>query len=99
MLIPRLSLFLGYSSFYVHSEPEYSYKLYSYKKKAVYINVSSVRNKLEALSEFVCSQEDFLTISETKLDSSFPTAQFNLRDLELHIGKIKLRKVRGYLYM
>ena len=37
-----------------------------------------VRNKLEALSEFLCTQVDFLAVSETKLDSSFPTAQFNL---------------------
>ena len=44
----------------------------------LYGNISSVRNKLEALSEFVCTQVDFLAISETKLDSSVPTAQFNL---------------------
>ena len=43
-----------------------------------YINIISVRNKLEALSEFVCTQIDFLAISETKLDSSFSIAQFNL---------------------
>ena len=43
-----------------------------------YININSVRSKLEAVSEFVCTQVDFLAISETKLDSFFATAQFNL---------------------
>ena len=42
-----------------------------------YINISSVTNKLETLLAFVCTQVDFLAISETKLDSSFPTVQFN----------------------
>ena len=28
--------------------------------------------------EFVCTKVYFLAVSETKLDSSFPTAQFNL---------------------
>ena len=43
-----------------------------------YSNINSVRNKLEALSEFVCTHVDFYAISETKLDSSFLTSQFNL---------------------
>ena len=43
-----------------------------------YININSVRNKLEALSKFVCTQVDFLVISKTKCDSSFPTVQLNL---------------------
>ena len=33
---------------------------------------------IETLSEFVCTQVDFLAISEAKLDSSFPTAEFNI---------------------
>ena len=41
--MPRLSLFLGYSIFFVQSEPEYSYKLYSYKKKRV---VNKLRSTL-----------------------------------------------------
>ena len=43
-----------------------------------YININSVGNKLEALSKFVCTQEEIFAIIEIKLDSSFPTAQFNL---------------------
>ena len=37
-----------------------------------------MRNKLEALLKIVYTQVDYLAISEAKLDSSFPTAQFNL---------------------
>ena len=43
-----------------------------------YIYIDSVRNKLEALLKIVYTQVHFLAISEAKLDSSFPTAQFNL---------------------
>ena len=43
-----------------------------------YIYINSVRNKLEALLKIVYTQVDYLAISEAKLDSSFPTAQFNL---------------------
>ena len=51
--------------------------IYRKRKKIClsHINISSVRNKLQ---EFECMQVDFVAISETKLDSSFPTAQFNL---------------------
>ena len=41
-------------------------------------NIYSVRNKLDSLLEFTYGLVDFLTVSETKLDSSFPTEQFNL---------------------
>ena len=43
-----------------------------------YIITSHARNKLKALPEFVCTQVEFLAVSDTKLNSSFPTAQFNL---------------------
>ena len=72
---------------------------YSKKVCLSYININPVRNKLEALSKFVCTQVDFLAISKTKPDSSFPTAQFNLPVLGFHIGKIQLQEVGGYLYM
>ena len=51
---------------------------YSKKVCLSYININPVRNKLEALSKFVCTQVDFLAIGKTKLDSSFPTAQLNI---------------------
>ena len=42
------------------------------------ININSIRNKLDSLFEFTYGLVDFLAVSETKLDSSFPTGQFNL---------------------
>ena len=42
------------------------------------ININSIRNKLDSLFEFTYGLVDFLTVSETKLDSSFPIGQFNL---------------------
>ena len=41
-----------------------------------YINVNSIRNKQAKLFTIVDSNIDILTISETKLDFSFPMAQF-----------------------
>ena len=43
-----------------------------------HININSIRNKLDSLFEFTYGLADFLAVSETKLDSSFPTGQFNL---------------------
>ena len=43
-----------------------------------YININSVRNKLETLLEIVCAWLDFLAMSKTKVDSSFPTTHFDL---------------------
>ena len=43
-----------------------------------HINIYSIRNKLDSLFEFTYGLVDFLTVSETKSDSSFPAGQFNL---------------------
>ena len=43
-----------------------------------YLNINSVRNKLTDLDVLVSNFVDILSISETKLDSSFPDAQFKL---------------------
>ena len=43
-----------------------------------HININSIRNKFDALSLIVRNNVDILMISETKLDDSFPTAQFLL---------------------
>ena len=43
-----------------------------------HININSIRNKLDCLLEFTYGLVDFLAVSGTKLDSSFPTRQFNL---------------------
>ena len=41
-------------------------------------NINSIRNKLDSLFEFTYDLVDFLAVSETKLDNSFPTGQVNL---------------------
>ena len=43
-----------------------------------YININSIRNKFENLCDIVGKNVDVLSIAETKLDSSFPNAQFLL---------------------
>ena len=43
-----------------------------------YININSIRNKFENLCDIVGNNVDVLSIAETKLDSSFPNAQFLL---------------------
>ena len=42
------------------------------------ININSIRNKFENLCDIVGNNVDVLSIAETKLDSSFPNAQFLL---------------------
>ena len=41
-----------------------------------YINVNSIRNKLDDLKFLLGKSLDIICISETKLDETFPTAQF-----------------------
>ena len=43
-----------------------------------HININSIRNKIESLSFTIANNVDMLIISETKLDDSFPTSQFEL---------------------
>ena len=53
------------------------YKLNSFNKVVfAHININSIRNKIEDLKEIVQKNIDILTISETKLDESFPKKQF-----------------------
>ena len=40
------------------------------------ININSIRNKIELLSEAVFGNIDIFMVSETKVDMSFPTSQF-----------------------
>ena len=44
-----------------------------------HLNINSVRNKSEALTYIIDNNIDLLLISETKLDDSFPTAQFQMK--------------------
>ena len=42
------------------------------------INIKSLRNKFSFLCEVVTGNIDILLVTETKLDSSFPNAQFHM---------------------
>ena len=42
----------------------------------VHLNINSIRNKFELLSEQSKGNVDVLMISETKIDDSFPVGQF-----------------------
>ena len=42
------------------------------------INVNSIRNKFDFLCEMIRGNIDILLITETKIDSSFPSAQFQI---------------------
>ena len=44
-----------------------------------YLNINSVRNEFENLIEIINENVDIFTIAETKLDCSFPTAQFEIK--------------------
>ena len=49
------------------------------------ININSIRNKIELLSEAVLGNIDMLMVSETKTNMSFPTSQSVVRIL-LHLS-------------
>ena len=42
------------------------------------LNISSLRNKFDSLVQMLCNNLDILFISDTKIDSSFPTGQFQI---------------------
>ena len=43
------------------------------------MNINSIRNKIHFLSDMVADKLDILLISETKIDDSFPNAQFLIK--------------------
>ena len=47
-------------------------ELYTNKIKIAYININSIRKRLDLLSDQVEGNVDILMISETKIDKSFP---------------------------
>ena len=48
------------------------------------LNINSLRNKFAWLSTMIKGYDDLLLISETKIDSSFPTAQFHIDGYTIH---------------
>ena len=63
----------------------------------VYLNINSLRNKVIDLGEIVKDLPlDYLAISKTKLDESFPNAQFKLNGYEVR-GKRGRHKHGGLI--
>ena len=55
------------------------------------LNINSLPNKFEQLKDIVMQHTDILVLTETKLDDTFPTAQFlvnrtDLTDIEMGTG-------------
>ena len=49
-----------------------------------YLNINSIRNKISDIREvFGKLQLDYFVLSGTKIDESFPSAQFNINDYEI----------------
>ena len=48
------------------------------------LNINSLRNKFASLSTMIKDYVDLLLISETKIDSSFPIAQFHIDGYTIH---------------
>ena len=48
-----------------------------------HLNINSLRNKFEALQFIINRNLDIILLSETKLDDSFPSAQFMLKNFAI----------------
>ena len=44
-----------------------------------HLNINSIRNNFELSSPLIGGKIDILTITETKLDATFPTNQFSIQ--------------------
>ena len=56
-------------------------ELHPNKLKIAHININPIRKKLDLFSDQVKGNADFLMISETKIDESFPVSQFKIDGL------------------
>ena len=55
-----------------------------------YLNINSLRNKIVDLREIILELSlDYLVLSETKIDESFPTAQFYIKGYEVRARRDK----------
>lgn len=54
-----------------------NYRIKHFNKIIIaHININSIRNKIDMLADLISGRIDILFISETKIDSTFPTPQF-----------------------
>ena len=62
-----------------------------------HLNVNSLRNKFEMLEELIKDKTDIFLISETKLDGSFPSGQFSIKDYSTPFRLDRNQNRRGLL--
>ena len=63
-----------------------------------YLNISSLRNKIIDLGEIMSYlSPDYLVLSETKLDDSFPSAQFSILDYRIRARRDKHKNGGGLI--
>ena len=63
-----------------------------------YLNINSLQNKIIDLREFLKHISlDYFVLSETKLDNSFPCAQFQISDYEIRAWRDR-NKCEGGLF-
>ena len=64
-----------------------------------HLNINSLRNKFEALQFIINRNLDIILLSETKLDDSFPSAQFMLKNFGIPIGLTETQMVEDCYFM
>ena len=62
-----------------------------------HLNINSARNKFQALKYIINNNTNLLLISDTKLDDSFPTAQFQMKGFSVPYRYDRNRKSGGLL--
>ena len=63
------------------------------------LNINSITNKFHQLKLFVQGKVNVLVVTETKLDSTFPTSLFLIEVIVNHIALIETGKEVGFLFM
>ena len=63
------------------------------------LNINSISNKFDKLKLFVRGKVDILVVTETKLDSTFPSSQFLIEGYSEPIALIKTRTGVALLFM
>ena len=64
-----------------------------------HININSIRNKFEMLSTLVCDKVDILLISESKLNDTYPTAQFRINGFSSPFRMDRSEHAGGFYYI
>ena len=64
-----------------------------------HLNINSIRNKFDLLANAINRNIDVLLISETKIDSSFPDAQFQLSGLNCPYRRDRNRNGGGLMFI